>query len=82
MKAGTAYKLKLAYDAIKKGIPASVTIRGVGSYPVTAIRDAKHTITLTLADHKGFIAVDPDDIVSVWVHDLPPAFKGSQLHAE
>lgn len=82
MSASTAYKLKLARDSVKRKCPTSVTIRGVGSYPVEGIRDVKHSIILTLANNGGFIAVAPDDLVSVWVHELPPAFEESRLHAD
>jgi hypothetical protein len=81
VNASTAYKLKLVRDSVKRGCPTSVTIRGVGSYMVEGARDVKHSILLTLAKNGGFIAVAPDDLVSVWVHDLPPAFQESQPHA-
>lgn len=82
MNSSAAYKLKLATDAAKKGIPLTVNIRGMGGYAISDVRNAKHTVLLTLADNKGFVAVDPDEILSVWVHALPPAFEGSQLHAD
>lgn len=82
MKATTAYKMKLVADAVRKGIVASVSIRGVGTYRVLAARDQKHSVLLTLADKGGFIATDPDEIVSVWVQELPPAFQESHLHAD
>jgi hypothetical protein len=82
VSASAAYKLKLAKDSVKRKCPTSVTIRSVGSYPIEGIRDVKHSIIITLANNGGFVTFAPEDLVSVWVQELPDAFKESRLHAD
>lgn len=83
MKASTAYKLTLARTAIKNELAVSMLIRGDReAVQVKGIRDLKHTVLLTLARNGGHLAVEPDDIVTVWVPKLPPSFQESQPHAD
>jgi len=76
MKATTHYKLKLAIDARKNNIAVEVVLRGQAApLKVSAIVNLAHTVLLTLDRQVGFVAVEPDEIISVWVPKLPPAFQ-------
>jgi hypothetical protein len=76
MKATTAWKLRLAESARKKELAVRMRVRGFSDeLLVKEIRNLQHTVLLTLDRNGGFVAVDPDDIASVWVPALPPAFQ-------
>lgn len=80
MKTTSTFKLRLIEQSIKASIAVKVHLRGdreaVG---VSDMKSHGHTVLLTLDRNGGFVAVEPDDIISVWVPKLPAAFQSEAI---
>jgi hypothetical protein len=74
MKTSSAYKLKIMKGAIYGGIVPFVTLRGqTERLGVTKVTNHQHSISLHIQRGGGILIVDPDDILSLWVPQLPDA---------
>lgn len=75
MKTTSSYKIKLIEEALKESIDVRVTVRGDGSRDVSSLVNIQHTVLLYLGGSTNAIAVDPDEIMTVWVREVPSSLK-------
>ena len=71
-KTSAAFQIKIMRDALAQGIMPYVTLRGqTERYPVRAVKNHGHSLTLTLDRAGGHLILDPEEMQSVWVPQLP-----------
>lgn len=73
MKTSASFKIKMIRDALAQGIGPKITLRDdtEGVFSVAAVRNHGHSLMIEIARGGGFIVIDPDDILTVWLPKLP-----------
>lgn len=72
MKTSSTYKLQRLSAALLAGEKPQVMIRGEATpHRIQRLRNRQHSVELTLEKNRGFLIVDPDDILSVLVRSQP-----------